>query len=216
MNIEETGNPTPAPSSEAEEGWKVTALDWERSIQIEAYREFEENGWSLPTGAELVSEREEIRTYRQEMVGSHAEDYEEQVYDHVEIVGYNQGVQGNGTVKLVPIIEPMYRTETRSREVPDYISVPVMDTKYYYKTRRWTLTRTVTASGNDHNPFWPDLNLADNEREAEKDSRCEIYRVEVKNTKNPDIVRIYCLSESDWLSVQTGDLLDLSLESLEE
>ena len=193
--------------------WEVTGLNWQRNVQIEEYREFEENGWSLPAGAELVSRREEIRTYRQVPNGSHTEYYEEEVYDHDKIVGYNQVDRGNGSIELVPITEPVYRTETRSREVIDYLTVPVMDTKYYYKIWRWTSSRVASASGTDHETAWPDLNLAENEREATEKSRSEFYRFTAKNVKNAGDTIAYRMNESDWKNISTGDLLHISVKN---
>ena len=193
--------------------WEVTGLNWQRNIQIEEYREFEENGWSLPAGAELVSQREEIRTYRQVPSGSHTEYYEEEVYDHDKIVGYDQVDRGNGSIELVPITEPVYRTETRSREVVDYITVPVMDTKYYYKIWRWTPSRVASASGTDHETAWPDLDLAENEREATEKSRSEFYRITAKSVKNAGETIAYRMNESDWTNISTGDLLHISVKN---
>ena len=193
--------------------WEVTGLNWERNIQIEEYQPFEESAWSLPAEAELISQREEIRSYTQQLVGYQTQERTRQVYDHDEIIGYDQVDRGNGSIELVPRTRPVYRTETYTVEVPQYISVPIMDTKYYYRIWRWAPSRVATASGSDHNTSWPDLNLSENEREAERNSRTEYYRFTAKNVKKPQETVTYRLSESAWMNISEKDLLQISIKN---
>ncbi len=65
---------------------RVQSFSWERSIQIEELKSFEEDGWSLPAQARLQYEEEAIKEY--ETVVDHYETktrtVSEQVFDHYE------------------------------------------------------------------------------------------------------------------------------------
>ena len=121
--------------------------------------------------------------------------------------------RGNGSIELVPITEPVYRTESYTVEVPDYVSVPVMDTKYDYRVWRWADSRVASASGSDHETYWPDLNLTENEREAPENSRTEVYRFTVKSTRDANNVAAWRLSEADWMNVNSGEVLQISIKN---
>ena len=184
---------------------KVSALNWVRNINIEENRVFSESGWELPSGAELTDSRNELHHYDQ--VLDHYEDVEVQrsrrVIDHYETY-YTYTDTGNGTFTEVPHERPVYGTEyyTETVSQPVYRSVPRYATKYYYNIWRWTPSRDVTASGEDHNTAWPEYTLAENEREGQ---RTEVYRFTVEHTKGKEAPATYRLAESDWMNVNVGD-----------
>lgn len=184
---------------------KVSALSWVRNINIEENRMFSESGWELPAGAEKTDSRKEIHHYDQ--VLDHYENEEvrrsKQVVDHYETY-YTYSDNGNGTFTEVPHQRPVYRTEyyTETVKKPVYRSVPRYATKYYYNIWRWTPSRDVTASGEDHQAAWPEYTLAENEREGQ---RTEAYRFTVEHTKGKEGPATYRLAESDWLNVNVGD-----------
>ena len=179
----------------------VTGLQWVRNINIEENRMFSESGWTLPDNAEKTDSRSEIHHYEQ--VFDHYESvqvpYTEQVYDHDE---YTLVDNGNGTFSEVS--HPVYRNETRYRteQQPVYVSVPRYQTKYYYNIWRWTPSRDVTASGEDHNTAWPEVELGENEREGK---RSEIYTFTVEHRKEKKPAETYSLAESDWMNINVND-----------
>ena len=180
---------------------KVTSLNWVRNINVEENRMFSESGWSLPAGAEQTAARSELHHYDQ--VLDHYEDVQvprtRQVYDHDE---YTLEDNGNGTFSKVS--HPVYRTETYyvTEQQPVYVPVPRYQTKYYYNVWRWTPSRDVTASGDDHNAAWPEVTLAENEREGQK---TEAYGFTVEHLKEKKPAESYRLAESDWMNVNVGD-----------
>ena len=182
---------------------KVSALQWSRVISIEENRQFSESGWSLPAGAEQTDARREIQGYNQ--VLDHYENVEvqrsRQVYDHDE---YTLVDNGNSTFSTVS--QPVYRTEyyTETEQRPVYVPVPYYGTKYYYNIWRWTPSRTVSASGEDHEPEWPEFELADNEREG---GRTAEYRFTVEHTEKKEPAVTYRIAESDWMNLHVGDPL---------
>ena len=188
---------------------EVTGVSWARSIPVEQYQMFSESDWRLPEGAELTSQREELHHYDQ--VLDHYEDVEvqrsRQVVDHYETY-YTYSDNGNGTFEEISHERPVYTTEyyTETVSQPVYRSVPRYQTKYYYNIWRWTQVRTENASGEDHSPFWPELNLAEDEREGSP--RAELYVFTVKNEK--DVIATYSLAESDWMNIKVGSRLNIT------
>ena len=184
---------------------KVTSLNWVRNINIEENRMFSESGWSLPAGAEQTDARREVHHY--ENILDHYEYVDvqrsRQVVDHYETY-YTYSDNGNGTFSEVPHERPVYTTEyyTETVQQPVYRQEPRYQTKYYYNIWRWTPSRDVTASGEDHETSWPETTLAENEREGKK---TEVYRFTVENTKKSGETAVYRLAESSWMNLNVGD-----------
>ena len=183
----------------------VTALNWVRNINIEENRMFSESGWDLPSGAEQTAARNEIHHY--DSVLDHYEYVDvqrsRQVIDHYETY-YTYDDNGNGTFTEVAHERPVYTTEyyTETVQQPVYVQVPRYQTKYYYNIWRWTPSRDVTASGEDHNAAWPEVTLADNEQEGQKTER---YSFTVEHQKEKKAAETYALAESDWRNINVGD-----------
>ena len=185
---------------------KVTALNWQRNIQIEENIQYSESGWDLPRGAEVTSQKREIHHYDQ--VLDHYENVEvqrsRQVVDHYD-TEYDYKDLGNGTYEEVSRRVPVYKTEyyTETVREPRYRPEPRYATKYYYTIWRWTPTRVCSISGDDHNAAWPEVTLKENEREGE---HSESYRITVENEKN-NTSTTYQLSEADWQKIHVDDML---------
>ncbi len=183
----------------------VTGLQWIRNINVEEYKEFSESGWLVPQGyeTEIIDSKQEIAGYTQ--VFDHYEDvevpYTVEVYDHDE---YTLEDQGNGTFEKVP--HPVYKTEIRYKTEQRAVTRPEPQyaTKYYYKIWRWTPSRDVTASGEDHNTSWPEVELGENEREGK---RTEAYAFTVEHNKSKEAPATYRLAESDWMNINVNDNL---------
>lgn len=185
---------------------KVTGLEWARVVSIEKNIQYSESGWELPSGAELTEKKKEIHHYNS--VVDHYEKRSVQrsreVVDHYETY-YTYQDNGNGTFTEVANERPVYKTEyyTETVSEPVYRQVPQYATKYYYTIWRWTPERNEKASGTDHNAAWPELNLAEDEREGQ---RAEEYRFTVVNEKK-NTTTAYRLAEADWMNVNVGDMI---------
>lgn len=80
-------------------------------------------------------------------------------------------------------------------------SITFNKTKYVYEIDKWVYDRTITAEGNDHNPYWPDTsNLSEIERESSKNE--EYY---VTGTDSEGKQHEIKISYSDWESIEIGD-----------
>ena len=187
----------------------VTDVSWSRTVPIEQNIEYTESDWSVPAGGTEISRAQAIHHYDQ--VLDHYEEYEvqrsRQVLDHYETY-YTYTDNGNGSFTEVPHERPVYKTEyyTETETRPVYVPVPRYQTKYTYKIWRWTPTREVTASGQDHEAYWPSLGLEENEREG-GDSR-ERYTFTVTSKKGETTV--WRVTEEDWRKIDTGAKLTIS------
>ncbi len=188
----------------------VTALNWVRNINIEENRMYSESGWTLPAGAQQTDARNEIHHYDQVLDHYEYVDVQRsrQVVDHYETY-YTYEDNGNGTFSEISHERPVYTTEyyTETVRQPVYVSVPRYQTKYYYDIWRWTSSRDVTASGDDHNAAWPEVTLGENEREGR---RTEAYTFTVENKKKSGETAVYRIAESDWMNVNLNDNLHIT------
>ncbi len=183
--------------------YEIVSLSWKRSISVQQYRLFQESGWSVPDGAQVTGQRQEIYGYNN--VLDHYETVEvqrsRQVVDHYETY-YTYADLGNGTFEEVPHERAVYTTEyyTVTEQQPIYRQVPEYRTKYYYDIWRWVDHRTADASGQGKDPVWPDPELAADEREGVRDAA---YIVTIRDTRNNAETR-YTVNEEDWRKLDTG------------
>lgn len=196
----------------SEVGATVRGFAWERAIAVEELQTLEEEDWELPADARLLSQQEEI--HHTEEVLDHYETRTREVSEQVEVgtrtYVCGQRDLGNGFFEDIECEEPVYETQTQTEtyEEPIYRSEPVYQTKYRYEIDRWVEVRTEEAAGDDQNPFWPEVALAEFEAEGERreeylvifqDEDGESYRVEV--------------SEERWRSFSVGDRHQLEVDS---
>lgn len=187
----------------------VESFSWERTIDIEELKTFDESDWTLPSGARLKYSQTEIASYKQ--VLDHYETKEVQksreVLDHYEtyVAGYRD--LGNGTFEEITEQRPVYKTEyyTETVKEPVYRDEPVYATKYYYEIDRWTSTREVKTSNNDKEPFWGEVKLKVKEREGNK---TEKYYITVSSDGKTDK---YTVEFELWNRLNAGDKVKLKV-----
>ncbi len=178
---------------------QVSGFEWDRNITIQSLETFDEEGWSLPSGARLHYTNEEIRSYN--TVIDHYEPKTRQV-EKERYVGEEEYVSGyedlgNGQFEEIISKRPVYETyyDTETYEEPVYTQVPEYDTKYYYEIDKWVYSRSVKTSGTNHEPYWGETTLGDKEREGSKDGNywliCGEYRT--------------ILSLGEWQGYEIGD-----------
>lgn len=182
--------------------YQVTLADkyWQSSVDVEKYAEVYESDWTLPDGAELDHKEKEIRTYEQVQHGTTTETYEsyEQVGSHEETTYTDNG---DGTFHSSTTTVPDYDYVTRTREVPNYVSEPVYDTKYYYYIWRWQYDRTLTAEEHgDKKVYYAKEDLSDDERYENK--QCSYYLTFHDNEKDEDAT--YEVTKEQYKQVETG------------
>ena len=150
--------------------FNVTEKTWEYTTEIEEYQYVDENDWTLPSGADLVSTSEEVHHFDQ--VLDHYETrertYQERVQSgtHVEYT-YEDNGDGTFTEHAHTVPDYTYETRTETYQEPVYVSVPVYRTKYYYKIWRWKYKTTIVNAGDGGvEPSFGDVTsqLADKQR----------------------------------------------------
>jgi hypothetical protein len=167
----------------------VDGFEWQRAIDIEAFRTVTEEDWSVPTGGRILSEREEKH-------------HDEQVLDHVEVREEVCGQidLGDGFIedKMCTIEEEVFRQE------------PVYQPYYTYEIDKWIVVRTAQDGGSDHSPMWPRADLTDGEREGE---RSETYTIIFKDSEGE--VRAYTIENIDeWEKFESNQGVVLKLNAL--
>lgn len=182
----------------------VSDKAWERSVEVEEYKTVREDGWSLPAGGRLAYTRDEIHHYDQ--VVDHYETKEVQKSERY-ISGYEKYVSGhrdlgNGYFEEITSERPVYDTRywTETEQVPVYKDVPVYQTKYYYDIDKWVYKETETVNGTTKEPYWPELQLKNNERQGNKTEEYEIVTVNEK-----DKINTYEIDFNTWNKIEKGD-----------
>lgn len=184
----------------------IEELRWERTIQIELLKTFDESDWSLPIGARCKRVQSELYGYEQ--VLDHYETRTREV-PHQRISGYEEYVVGtrdlgNGYFEEVTSSRPVYETyyETETYQEPIYRDEPIYKDKYYYEIDRWVYERSVDTSGNDKNVYWGEVDLGYKEREGSRIERYYIKGLEKKG-KEMEVTIEYDV----WKELTSGDTI---------
>lgn len=185
----------------------VIDMGWERSIEIEEYKTVRESDWSIPPGGRKVSESQEIRSYQQVLDHYETETYTEEEFSHYEtyVSGYRD--LGNGHFEEITSQRPVYKTVTKTRQVPVYISVPIYDTKYTYDIEKWVHQSYKKTSAHDKTPYWSDYECKDKEREG---TRSESYIVVVQDESGK--AKEYKLSFEQWQTLEKGQAIKMKAD----
>lgn len=180
---------------------KITGFSWARNIQIEQNQQVQYSDWTLPANAELIEQRQELHHFDQVLTGTRTVQRSREVIDHYELY-YTYQDMGNGTFEEVPQQRPVYKTEYYDVEEPVYSSVPRYQTKYYFYLWQWRPVRDASSSGEDHNAFWPEVSLEENEREGQRSER---YGFTITNAKGESTQYMINSSqgESSWMKLDT-------------
>lgn len=191
----------------------VSGFEWERTVEIEQFQTVVEEDWQLPNEARLISQREEIHHYDQ--ILDHYETRQREVQEQVQVGSETyvcgQRDLGNGFFEDIECDRPIYETKTRIEtfEEPIYRDEPVFQTLYTYEIDKWIVVNTETSSGNDHEPYWPRVNLSNDEREGDT----EEYYVVVFTDSEGNIYD-WETSPDDWRSFERGQQVILKLSAL--
>ena len=183
----------------------IDSFEWQRNIEVQELRTFNESDWSLPSSARLQYTKSEIQCY--EDVIDHYETKTRQV-EHEKIVGYEERVVGyrdlgNGQFEEQTVKEPKYETyyETEVYTEPIYRQEPVYATKYYYEIDKWVHDYDIPTSGVDKAPYWGTVTLGVKERQGVKSE--SYYVVGIIDNKQ----RKCKIGYSDWERLNQKDTI---------
>lgn len=121
---------------------QVSAVRWERSIPVEALAPVEREDWidEIPDDAEVGACNQEHRSTSNE-----------QLSNSTEVCGTPYTVDtGSGFGEVVQ--DCVYE---------------VFDDRCTYTVMDWTVFDTVTVTGTDLNPIWPEIDLTEDQRQSE-------------------------------------------------
>ena len=189
---------------------QITGISWTRNIEIQEYQSFSESDWTLPEGAESVETRQELRTrYRTDYVPTEVQ--KSRTVQTGTRTEYSYEDLGNGKFRKVSHEIPVYDTEYYTETVMMPVSVPytVYETKYYYTVWRWVHSRDVPASGEDHDPYWPEVTLGENEREGGRTGEYRFTAADEKGTSATYRLVRSDHAESDWMKLSVGDKVQI-------
>jgi len=160
---------------------EVAGLEWERTVDVEAYRTVREEAWegSVPSGARVVGRSREVHHEERDQAGS-------------ERVKVGTRDLGNGFFEDVYEDRPVYRSR------------PVYATRYAYEIERWVKDRTARASGRDGAPRWPDTRLGRGEREG---GRRETYTAVLRGRREYRME----LPHARWSSLRVGQRMTATI-----
>ncbi len=182
----------------------ISDKSWDKSISIQELKTFNESDWDIPYGARVYDRRREIRSYQP--VIDHYEK-EEYTVSHQEIDYYDVEYHDNGDGTFDEERVPVYKTvyETKERDVPVYVNVPVYDTRYYYEIDRWCYERTAKSSGKTDEPYWPEFTLHSKERESSRSESYTIYMETEEKTYSSNI------SYEKWKEYDIGEKVHITV-----
>ena len=185
---------------------EIESLNWERSVEVEEYREFEESDWTLPADAYDVTSRLELYGYN--TVLDHYETRTRQVavdvFDGYDI-SYDYKDLGNGRFEEIEHKTPKYRTEYKSEtyEEPIYRQDPIYQTKYYYYIMRWVTDHYEETSGVNDEPYFAEVNEDDTHRTGEKKEKYSVTDTDGKT---------YPTSYDIWKDLSPGEKINASVQ----
>jgi hypothetical protein len=185
----------------------VSGFQWNRSINVEAYQTVTEEDWSVPSDGRTIDQRQEIHHY--DTILDHYETRQREIQVQVGEETYVCGQRdlGNGFFEDIKCTDPIYETQIEEYEEAVNREEPVYETFYTYEIDKWLVVRSESESGRDHNAQWPQLNLAETEREGTQSESYIIFFV-----NNDDEEYSLELPFSEWQDYEMGQNVLLKLD----
>ncbi len=178
----------------------VVAFQWERDIYTEEYKEVQDEDWSLPANARLISSHEAIHHYDKVFDGYETKTRTVRVSDGTERYKCGTTSKGNGAFKDKYCTRTKYRSKTENYQEKKYKSVAVYRPKYVFWIYKWVNAATVSSKAQDKNPYWgTPAPYSNTYRER---SRKERYTIELVDEKNHSYTEE--MPFSVWTNTQMG------------
>jgi hypothetical protein len=161
---------------------EIVKFSWNREIKLENFKWLEEDAWTLPSQAQLISKRKEVYQINKVVIGYQTKTRTVQVQSGTKKVKVGTRDLGNGYFEDVYENQPVYKNKKESYQDPIYKDVPVYETRYRYKIQRWVSVNPLKAEGENQQPYDPKRNFPDPENWRKGDKK-ELYWVYVKDEK---------------------------------
>ncbi len=181
----------------------IIGYEWSRSGNIGYYKITEQQGYSLPSDAELISSTEVV-TQEKTLIR-----YDTRPVTKRTKIGTIKTYKGkkrlpNGQYQDIYETKPAYSTTTEYKKVPIYKTTPVRKTKYVYRIKEWVNVESFSISGQDKNSYWPTM-----DETYERSDVKEEYRILVRNSEG-EIIKIPTTYEL-WQQYELGTKVSVQL-----
>jgi len=130
---------------------KITGFEYNAKITFEEYKLVTEEDWTLPAGAEKLTEFRAIHHYDKVPDGYITKTRQVQVQTGTKKVKVGVKDLGNGYFQDIYENKPVYETRTETYNETKYKDVPVYMLKYRYRMMKWVKERPLEFSGKNKN-----------------------------------------------------------------
>lgn len=156
---------------------KVDQKLWSRTIKIEKFDFVTEEDWSLPAEAQLLESFDAVHHYDKVSRGYETKTRTVQVKVGEEKYVSGQKDLGNGYFEDVYSTRPIYEDRTETYEEEVFEDVPVYQTKYRYKIKKWAETDPLVASGSGDAASYPQFSESLFDVPARAIDTVEVYKL---------------------------------------
>jgi len=208
---------------------EVTTTQWESNIETEKFAKFSKENWKsdgVPYGAYNIRESKKVKKHKKVADGREkVKVTKTRKVKHTRPITKTRTVnKANGTAVKETYTSKEIYYENEEYTVDEwktkYKKEPVYATYVKYAVNKWSLAKTLKLTGTDCSPYWPvfkpKLRSPAQINDLRERKRYIAYWANVKENKNVkngnDERRIFKLNldSTSWLTVNTGDIINLS------
>lgn len=183
----------------------VERFEWNRTINVEEYKEVTKEAWSIPEGGRELSRFQAIHHYDRISDGFVTKTRTVREAAGTEEYVCGKRDMGNGYFEDKMCSRTIYesREETYQEEV--FREEPVYKTKYKYAIFKWVNAPPIKTSDSNKNPEWGDLSRITADENLREAGRKEVYTILVRDEKNE--THRHDINRSRWDELTIGQLL---------
>jgi len=185
----------------------VTGFQWTRTVTIEELVTYSREGWDPPPDARITHSEERAKDSR-EYIHHYETEYRDVPYE-VVVGEYLCGSKdlGNGYYEDVYCEETETRYRSEPFDVPIYATVLIYATYYWFEVQVWEDYDTLTKTGTDLSPQWPDFTLWSDQRPVYETPRYTLHLTDTDGESR----EYHTEDESYWKSFTTGQKVTLKI-----
>jgi len=155
----------------------VDQKQWSRTIKIEKFDFVTEEDWQVPAEGQLLESFQAVHHHDRVSRGYETKTRTVQVKVGEEKYVSGQKDLGNGYFEDVYSTRPIYEDRTETYEEEVFEDVPVYQTKYRYKIKKWAETTPLVASGTGDAAVYPQFDATNAEVPLRSVDTVEVYKL---------------------------------------
>lgn len=197
---------------EQKEQGQIVGHEWKRTVEIEHNANVMEEGWQLPSNAELIDTFTDIHHYDKEFDGYETRTRTVKKKVGTEKVKVGEKDLGNGYFEDVYEERPVYEKVEEEYQAKKYKKIPVYRTKFKYYVKKWKRDTPAVSSGNNHTAEWPTdprLNDKENYRVMQKTEEYYLIIEDHNQEVQKEVVPLHF-----WSKYQKGDSITITASSV--